>query len=267
MNIMLQELRMDRKSLISWLISLVVLTAFFMMLYPPLAADLHDFLGFINNLPPEFKNALGADNFNYGALIGFYSMILTYVLLAGSIQAMNLGVSALSRELRAQTADFVYAKPVTRSRIVGMKLAAIGLQLLMTNLVYIAAALLIIQTVRQAADPVDFSLYILLTSALAGLQAVFCAIGLLVSTLLKRVKTVLPISMGVVFFFYILFGINQTLNNTELSFLTPFSYFDLEKLLNQNGYELKYVVTALAVILAATGTAWLAFLKKDLPSL
>jgi ABC-2 type transport system permease protein len=266
-NIFLQQMRMERKSLITWITSLVGLSLLFMLMYPPIAPDLNEFLKFMETLPAGMRNAIGAGNFRSGGLIGFYSLVLTYVLLAGSVQAMNLGVSVLSAEVRDKTADFLYAKPVSRHRIIAMKLAAVGCQLLITNLVYIPAALVILTMTRQAADIFDFKMYILLTSALAWLQLIFCCIGLAVSALLKRVRTVLPISMGVVFFFYVLFVLNQTLNNAELAFLTPFGYFELTKIMARGAYEPKFVLAASGVILVTLAISWRAYFKKDLPSI
>jgi len=96
MNILRQEWRMGGKSLIVWIASLISTMVLFMLFYAPLAQDLSNFLELIKGFPKEFADAFGISNLNFGGIISFYSFIMTYVLLAGSVQAMNLGVSVLS---------------------------------------------------------------------------------------------------------------------------------------------------------------------------
>ena len=269
MNILRQEWRMGSKSLIVWITCLIGTLGLFMMFYAPLAKDLSIFLELIKGFPKEFADAFGISNLNYGGIISFYSFILTYVLLAGSVQAMNLGVSVLSAEVRDKTADFLYAKPVSRTRIITWKLVAAALQILLTNLCFGVAAWLIMKIANEAGskDTIDFSLFILLTSTLLFLQVFFAAIGLLVSVLLKRIKTVLPISLGVVFFFYILYLLNETLKNEQLAFLSPFSYFKLGGILADHAYQTKFVIVfgILAVVFVAL--TYRVYTRKDLPSI
>ena len=57
----------------------------------------------------------------------FCSMILSYVMLAGSIQAMNLGTSLVSKEERGKTAES--ATPVILLLKVGLFFVAISLSI------------------------------------------------------------------------------------------------------------------------------------------
>ena len=269
MNILRQEWRMGSKSLIIWIASLISTMVLFMLFYAPLAQDLSNFLELIKGFPKEFADAFGISNLNYGGIISFYSFIMTYVLLAGSVQAMNLGVSVLSAEFRDKTADFLYAKPVTRTRIITWKLLTTVLQLLLTNLCFGLASWFVLRLVNQASnhETIDFGLFTLLSGALFFLQVFFASIGLLVSVALKRIRTVLPISLGVVFFFYILYLLNETLQNVHLAYLSPFSYFKMGDILVNQAYQANYMVSFSILILVCVAATFVVYTRKDLPSI
>lgn len=269
MKIFLQELRMNRVSFFVWLASLLALTFFFMLMYPPIAASMNEFLKVLSNLPAEFQRAFGLESLRFSGILGFYSFILTYILLAASIQAMNLGVSVLSAEVRDKTADFLYAKPVSRGKILSQKMLAILMQLLAANLIYIGAALMILRLVggSSAQDEIDSRTFFLLTGTMPLLQLVFASIGLFVSAFLRRIRTVLPISMGVVFVFYFLKVLNDTLDNAQLVWLSPFAYFDLSEILQSRSYEPRFLVLSGLLIVVLVGLTVWSYQKKDLPAI
>jgi ABC-2 type transport system permease protein len=242
---------------------------FFMVMYPAMAKEMDLFLKILESFPKEVLQAIGLSSISFGGTIGFYSFVMTYVLLAGSVQAMNLGVASLSAEVRDKTADFLYTKPVSRPQIINSKMLAVLVQLLLTSLVYGLFSWLILVAVNRSVSSadLDFRLFLLLTAPLAWLQLFFASLGLCASVFLKRIRTVLPISMGVVFFFYVLFVLNQTLKNAELAFLTPFNYFELNKILLDGAYEAKYVFTMAVLVALLVSIAHLACQKKDLPSI
>ncbi len=269
-NIFRQELRMNRKSFLSWLAALLILTFFFTLMYSTIASQMTDFLKILDNFPKEFAQAFGVELLRFGNILGFFSFILVFVLLAASIQAMNLGLSTLSAEVRDKTADFLYAKPVSRNAILAQKTLAVLAQIVALDLVYLPVTYLILFNINAAATPdmsVPIGTYLLLGVALILLQLVFASMGLFVSSFMKRIRTVLPISMGVIFFFYFLNMLNETLERVELSYLTPFAYFNLSGVLRNGAYETKYVVLSFVLVLLFTTLAWAAYSRKDLPAI
>lgn len=270
MNIIREELRRGRKSLITWMLSLVGMTFLYMMIYPSLSKQMADFMKVIESFPVAFREAFGMTSLESDSFIGFYSFVLAFILLAGSIQAMNLGVSSLSLEVRDKTADFLYAKPVSRCRIISAKIAAVLIQILIVNAVFIISAwhiLAIVSRSSTGATKVDPVLFLLMTCTLGLLQLFFAGLGLFLSAFLKRIRTVLPISLGVVFFFYTLYILNQTLNNAELGLISPFSYFELSKIVKNGAYEGKYLIAATILFTIFIALTYRSYTKKDLPSI
>ena len=265
MNILTQELKMEWKSLVVWCISLICVLLFFMLMYPSISAQMADFQKVFNSFPIEFQRALGVENLNIGNVLGYYTFTMTYILLAGAVQAMNLGVSVLSSEVRDKTGDFLFVKPVSRSRIISMKMLAVFVQILITNAVFFLASWIILNMLTT--NSFDVKLFWLLTGTLFFIQIFFASFGFFISVFLRRIKTVLPISMGVVFLFYIIFLLNETLKDVKLGYISPFDYFALSAISKNMSYDSVYLVLWTFLVFLFVYLTFHVFGKKDLPSI
>ncbi|MEA4804806.1 ABC transporter permease subunit [Acetobacterium wieringae] len=265
MNILIQELRMGRKTLIIWCISLIGVLSLFMLLYPSIASQLEDFQRVFESFPIEFQQAFGVADLELVSILSFYQFALMYVLLAGAIQAMNMGVSILSAEVREKTGDFLFVKPVSRNRVVAMKILAVLVQILITNAVVFTASLLMVTLLSDTAY--NLKLFTLFTLSLLFIQIFFASLGLFVSVFLRRIRTVLPISMGVVFIFYIIHLLNETLNDDKLGLVSPFDYFNLTEISMNMNYDSLYLLLWFVLVGLFTFLTFKLFARKDLPSI
>jgi len=265
MNILKQELRMGRNALVVWCISLIGILSLFMLLYPSISGQLEEFEKVFHSLPIEFQQAAGVADLDLSSILSFYQFALTYVLLAGAIQAMNLGVSVISAEVREKTGDFLFVKPVSRNRVISMKILAVLVQILITNAVVFTTALILVTVLGT--ESYDFKLFTLVTLSLLFLQVFFVSLGLFVSVFLRRIRTVLPISIGVVIIFYIIHLLNETLKDVTLGLVSPFDYFNLSEITKSMNYDslnllLWFVLVGLFIFLT-----YKLFARKDLPSI
>lgn len=260
MNIFLHELKAYRKSTIIWTCSLTTLVILFLSMYPAIAKDAEDFQKILDNYPAAVIKALGFSNFF--SLLGFYSATLTYVLLSGSIQAMNLGTSIISKEVRDKTADFLLTKPVSRSQIMTAKLLAVLTSLVITNVIYIAAASLMASTIQ--AEPINYILFFMLSITVFFVQLMFMSLGVIVSVLVPKIKSVLPISMGTVFSFFIISMLSSSIGDTTTRFITPFKYFDLMYIINNSAYEAPYIIIEILFIVTTITASYIIYSKKDI---
>ncbi len=265
MNILKQELKMGRKSLIVWCASLIGTLAIFMMMYPLISEQAATFTKVFESFPPEFRKALGLTTTNLGDVLGYYSFAFLYIVLAGAVQAMNIGVSVLSAEVREKTGDFLFVKPVKRSKIITQKILAMLIELGIVNIAVCLANFIILSLVSKVSF--DMKLYLLLTGSLLFIQLFFASLGLAVSVFLRRIRTVLPISMGVVFLFYIIFLLNQTLEDPKLAWISPFGYFDLSYVSEHVAYQGKFIVAWFVLSAVFVFFTYKLFTKKDLPSI
>lgn len=261
MNIFLHELRAYRKSTVVWTVSLVALVALFLSMYPSFSRDADEFKQMLEGFPVELRKAIGLSVDSIATLLGFFSYAFTYIKLAGAIQAMNLGTSILSKETRDKTADFLLTKPVTRAQIVTSKLLAAFVSLVLTNIVFIVGTMVIAAAV--AGNNFSRKELILVSGSLFIIQLMFLALGIIVSAAFPKIKSVISVSLGTVFGFFIIGMVSSTTDDKALRYFTPFNYFDSAYVIKNSAYENSFLAAAILFIIAAVSASYYLYVKKD----
>ncbi|WP_079507408.1 ABC transporter permease subunit [Mesobacillus jeotgali] len=264
MNMFLHELKAYRKSTFVWTLSLVVLVVLFLSMFPSFSKDAEEFKRLLEGFPIELRKAIGLSVDSIATLIGFFSYSFLYLKLAGAIQAMNLGTSILSKETREKTADFLLTKPVTRTQVVTSKLLAALLSLVITNIVFIAATFLMASVV--AGDNFNKEALFLISFSLFFIQLMFLALGFVISVIFPRIKSVISVSLGTVFGFFMLGMISSTADDEALRYLTPFNYFDSAYIMEHASYETVFIITGSLFCIAAVIVSYYIYTKKDVHS-
>lgn len=262
MNMFLHELKAYRKSTITWTLTLVGLIILFLSMFPAISQEAEAFKKLMEGFPEEIRLALGLSVENIGSILGFYSYVFLYISLFGAIQAMILGVSILSKEVREKTADFLLTKPVTRTQIVTSKLLAAFTSLLITNVFYLGAATMMASLVET--KEYSTKIFLLLSLTLFFLQLFFLALGILISLAVPKIKSVLSISLGTVFAFFIIGALVSTTGDEALRYLTPFKYFDFTYIVQNSSYESSFIMVTIAFIVIAITASYLIYSKRDI---
>lgn len=262
MNIFHHELKAYRKPTLIWSLSLVLLMVFFMSMFPAFTKDTDDLLTLLESYPESVRKALGVSLESITSLLGFYSYVFTYVVLCGSIQAMNLGTSILSKEAREKTADFLLTKPVTRYQVVTTKLLAALASLVITNIIFVTAAAVTTSAVSETTYDIKAFLLISLTAFLVELM--FLALGIFVSVTARKIKSVLPISLGTACGFFILGMLGSVIGEEAIRYLTPFKYYDAAYIIKHGGYEISFLMVEIIFIAAAILASYFIYAKKDI---
>ncbi|NHC38630.1 ABC transporter permease subunit [Bacillus sp. MM2020_1] len=262
MNIFFHELKAYRKSTIIWSVSLVLIIALFMSFYPAFAKDAESFQKIMEGYPEAIRNAIGFNLGNFFTILGFYCFPLSFITLCGAIQGMNLGTSIVSKEVREKTADFLLTKPVTRSTVLTSKLMAAFVSIVMTNIVYLTVTILITFQVKTA----DFSLKVLIMLSLTMffIQLIFLALGIMISVIVPKIKSVLTVSLTTVFAFYFLGMFSSTTGEEGKRYISPFKYFDTAYIIKHAGYEASFLIVGAVIIILAITASYFVYLKKDI---
>ncbi len=262
MNMFLHELKAYRNSTIIWTLALVGVTVLMFLLFPTISKEADEFKKLLEGFPEAVRLALGLAVENIGSILGFYSYIFLYISLTGSIQAMNLGTSIVSKEVREKTADFLLTKPVTRTQIMTSKLLAALTSIIITNVVFIVAA----TTMASIVEAQEFSMktFVLISLTLFFIQLMFLALGIIISVMVPKIKSVVPISLGTVFTFFFIGAVAATSGEAALRYITPFKYFDLAYITQNASYEVSYIVVGIVFITAAISASYYIYCKKDI---
>ncbi|MHB8071077.1 MAG: ABC transporter permease subunit [Candidatus Cryosericum sp.] len=262
MNMYLHELKSLRKTTIIWTCAMIAIALLYLSLYPSIYADGAHFKDMLAGYPASIRAMLGVTLDSITSVLGFYSMIIAFVVLCGGIQAMNLGMSILSKETRERTADFLLVKPVSRSAIVTAKVLAALTMLLVTDAVYYATAAVIVSAVKQSSY--SAGLFFMINLTLLFVQLIFFAIGAVISVFFDRLRSVLPVSLGTVFGCYILGALIAAGKDDWARFISPFRYFDYPSILSTARYETPYLIAGAAIVIVSIVACYYVYARKDI---
>ncbi len=256
MRVYLREFFAEFRAFVYWTIGICVLLIFFMAFRPLLAESEEFFSVYMQSMPPEFALAFGIDIETMFEPIGYYVFVSNFVLLAGVIMSCGIALSIFSREKRASTTDFLFTKPVSRLYLFLTKLAA-GVTMLVLFATAYHVTLYIVYT-----DEVTSMVHTNLTLAYFMTQLIFFGIGVLLSMLLRRVRSVSGLATVVGFVGYIMTMMNNTLG-ISLRFFSPMQYFNIGYMAQNGIFEIGYVLLAILMSVLLIGGAGYIYCTKD----
>jgi ABC-2 type transport system permease protein len=224
-NIFKHEFRTRLRSVIIWGLSMAAMVFFFTSIYPTFAAEATNLKALLDKFPPQLLQAFGMNRMDLSSVLGFYGFVFTFAQLCLSIQAGNYGFGLVSIEESELTADFLLTKPVSRISVLTSKLLASFSSLLATDLIFWVASCTALLAFHGE-HPIEWPQVIGLMSSMVLFQVFFLAVGLVISLLVKRVRSVTPWSMGLGFGTYVLSAFSGLLGDVKLEYITPFKHLD-----------------------------------------
>jgi ABC-2 type transport system permease protein len=240
----------------------VLIIALFMSFYPAFAKDAEGFQKMMEGYPEAIRNAIGFNLGNFFTILGFYCFPLSFITLCGAIQAMNLGTSIVSKEVREKTADFLLTKPVTRTAVLTSKLLAALVSIVITNIIYLVVTMIMVFQVKT--DDFSVKILLLLTLTLFFIQLIFLAVGIMISVIVPKIKSVLSVSLTTVFAFYFLGMLSGATGEEAKRYLSPFKYFDTAYIIKHSSYEASFLAAGAVIIILAVAASYFVYLKKDI---
>ncbi len=265
MNIFQQEFKMHLRSVITWSVSVAALIFVFVSLFSSFAQDAALLNEAMAKFPKELLTAFGMNGVDLSTLLGYFSFAFLFAQICLAIQAANYGFSLVSIEEREWTADFLLAKPVGRAQILTSKLLAALSGLTITNMVVWISSFGFINLFKGDRTYETKPLLLLLLSIVV-FQLFFLTVGLAVSLLLKRIRSVTPYAMALGFGMYVLSVFGDMLGESTLEKITPFKHFDPNYIIQHGAYDLPLVmISVAAIIISLVGSYWL-YTRRDIPS-
>jgi ABC-2 type transport system permease protein len=253
------------KSVIIWSLSITVLIFFFSSMFTIFADQAALMNEFLAKYPPELKAAFGMDRMDLATVLGFYSFVFMFVQLCLAIQASNYGFGLVSIEESELTADFLLSKPVSRAQVLTSKLLAALTSLTITNLVVWAASFIAITLFRGGHEYKPGTLVLLLLSIVI-FQLFFLSVGLVVSLLVKRVRSVTPYALALGFGMYVLSAFSGIFGDIKLELVTPFKHIDAASIVQHGAYDAPLVLLNIAVSLIALTICYWLYTRRDIPA-
>lgn len=269
MNMFKFEFKRLFKSCIIWSLICGGLVVLFMALFPSMK-DM-GMQSLVNDkmdaLPKEILKAFNIDeSMDFSNMFNYLGYCIQYIAMASAIYGAILGVNSLIREESQGTIEFLYSKPVTRTKIVTSKL----LSNFVAFYLYIVIVGIFTMGVCYAVKPEDIEamdMIIKLKSVFIGISLlglIFMSIGMLISALIKSDKGAIPISIGIFFVSYFIGIIGKLKESFEwVTYFSPFDYYAPNKIMN-DGFEMKFVAIGLAIIVVSLLGTYITYNKKDM---
>ena len=264
-NIFGHEFRIRLKSVLIWSLSLAFLIAFFFAMFPIFADQAALMNEFLARYPQELRSAFGMDKVDLATVLGFYSFVFIFVQLCLAIQASNYGFGLVSIEESELTADFLLSKPVSRTQVLTSKLLAALTSLTITNLVVWVTSFVAI-TLFRGEHEYEAGTLILVLLSIVIFQLFFLSVGLVISLLVKRVRSVTPYGLGLGFGMYVLNAFSGIFGDIKLELITPFKHLDSAYIVQNGAYDPPLVLLNAAVTLVALTASYWRYTRRDIPA-
>lgn len=262
MNILKRELRVNLNNLIVWTVILAGLGILVMVFFPSLARQAATLEKVMSSLPRGVLLAFGLEKISMADIMGFYATNqYTTVTLLGSIYAILLSSSMLSKEESEKTIEFLLSKPVRRRDIVTSKLLAVAILIIAFNLLIT----LIMYITLLAVKTNDFSMKIFLLLSLGSLllHLTFAAIGYLLSALAHR-NSPTPLGLAIVLVTYFLAIASALSSKLDfLKYLSPFKYVDAVDILTKAAIPIDYLLLMAIIDATAIALTYFIYQRKD----
>ncbi len=263
MNMLLREMRMGLKQMLIWCAGMAALLATGMGKYAGMSGNIDQLNTYMVVVPAPIRSLMGLNDFNLGEALGFYGVMFTFLLLIAGVHAAMQGAGALVSEERDRTAEFLLVKPVSRLRVLAVKLLAAFIQAMALNLVTWAVSAAALSSYYPGGG---------YAGGLAGLmgslllfQLVFLAIGVAVAALIRKPERAAAMASGALmaaFLCTLVAGLTGALG--FLNHLTPFGVFAARHVLNEGGLSVWAFAYAVLICAAAAALALRLYPRRDI---
>ena len=262
-NIYQHEFKMSLRSVIIWSVSITILMLVYMSLFSSFAKDAEMLNEMMAKFPKELLMAFGMTDMDMATVLGFFALTFLLCQICLAIQASNYGFSLVSIEERELTADFLLAKPVGRSTILTSKLLSAISGLTITNIVVWIISFISI-TIFRGGKEYDSGPLLLMLLSIVIFQLFFFSVGLVISLLVKRVRSVTPYSMALAFGMYILNAFGNMIGEESLEVISPFKQFEPNYIVKNAAYNLPLVLISVSVIIVSVAASYVLYAKRNI---
>lgn len=262
MTLVKHELRQSRSSLVIWTAAIAFLMVICVLMFPEMKGEMNGVSDMFASMG-SFTQAFGMDRISFGTLIGFYAVEGGNILgLGGAFFASLIAISALAKEEKERTAEFLLTHPIGRAQVVTEKLAAVLLQILLMNAVI---WLLSVGSIALIGEQIPWTELNLLHLSYLLLQIELAGICFGISTFLRRGS--LGIGLGIAAMLYFLNLIANLSDRAEfLKYVTPFGYTEGADIVSNSSLDAPMVLLGMGYAAVGIAAAYWKYCRKDIQS-
>lgn len=260
MTLIKHELRQNRISFWIWTSSIAFMIGICIFMYPEMKGEV-DAVNDMFSSMGSFTAAFGMDKLNFGTLIGFYAVEGGNMLgLGGAFFAALIAINSLAKEEKDRTAEFLFAHPVSRTRIITEKLLAVLLQLTCLNVI---VWLLSVASVAAIGEEIPWKEINLLHLAYFLMQIEIAGICFGLSSFLRRGGLGIGLGLATILYFLNIIA-NISDSASFLKYITPFGYTEGSEIIANGSLDGGMLATGALLTLIGIVAAYLKYTRKDL---
>jgi ABC-2 type transport system permease protein len=221
--------------------------------------------GMLSLVPKGALQFKGISNFNdLLSVLGFYAANnVIYMMVLGSIFSIVLSSNILLKEEYDKTAEYLLTRPITRDEIYITKLSVILLNVFLLNAVTSLTGFICLELVKNG--PFSIKAFLILSLYTFLLNTLFASIGLFLSTLIKRAKSITTASIGLVLIFYFIYTLSKlTVSGSNIGYISPFRYVDMNVISPSYNLNLWHLTYFVGISLLLFGLSFRIYRKKDI---
>jgi ABC-2 type transport system permease protein len=262
MNVFKRELKAHIKSIIIWSIGVIFLVASGMGKYGGMSGEGQTMNDLIESMPKSLQAIMGSGSLDLSIPLEYFGVLYLYLLVMGSIHAAMLGSGVIAKEERDKTAEFLFVKPLTRTKALAAKLLAVLVNVLLFNAVTYAVSYGMVASFSEGGAIVtELSLMMV---GLLFVQLIFLGLGAAIAGLMNNPKMATSLSTGILMFTFILsIAIDMNEKLEDLKYLTPFKYFEAKQLISGE-ITVTSIVLSFVWITGFIAATFVGYLKRDL---
>jgi len=258
--IFLHELKRNKKSLIIWTFVIAGFNLCMLLMYPSLQESMEEIYGAYAKMG-AFSEAFGMDQLNIATAKGFYGMYIGIMLsLCGAMYAAILGSGMLSKEEGGHTVEYLFTLPYSRVHIIINKIMALAVLILGFELVNLITGILGLAII----DELDFIKELLLFhGAQTCMHLEIAAIGILISSVTKKVNV--GIGLGIALLFYFMDMMARIMDSlVAFRMITPFYYANAADVIAKGTVKGGYLALGIAIAAVSLAAGTMIYKKRDL---
>lgn len=261
MNVFLYEWRTYIKSSCVWALSLALFGIVCISLFQSFTKDIATFESMLKAYPPSLLQAMGVDLSFIKSFNGFYAFCFLYIALIAAIQSMYMGMHIIAKEMSNKSSEFLFCKPLNRSKILLAKLGSISVCICIVNIIYHACIYAFVTTTQIN---VDRQILFYIHLSLLFTQLLFLAIGFMIGSLCKKIKSVLTITAGIVAAFFLIEMVVNLDPQGIVAYFSLFHYASANQIVLLQGFDVPYLCVGIVVITMCIFIAFIGFKQRDI---
>ncbi|MDP4090988.1 MAG: ABC transporter permease subunit [Bacillota bacterium] len=262
MNIFIRELKANRKALIIWSVCMFLGVLSGMSKYTAYSSGANNEV--FEKMPSTLKALLGISaSFDVTQMSGFFAFLYPYLAVSAGIHAVLLGSGIIAKEERDKTTEFLIVKPVSRKTIITSKLLAALVNVVIVNLVTLVSSVAMVAAYNKGKDITGEVVVFLLSMFIV--QLIFLSLGAFIAAFMRNPKAAGSRGAAVLFGAYFISKVTDLTDKVNIiNLLSPFKYFSVQNIVNENSLSLGVVVLCILLVAVFSVSTYHFYMKRDL---